>query len=250
MSNIVSFQEQKQELEYFKTLAAIMQKTGQYKDLSTETMLNIMLTAKDLGISPAKAINGGFYVVNGKIGMSTALMADRIRKAGNSIKIVEWTEEKCVIIAQRKDNGDSVKLEFNMKDAERAGLTRSSMYQKWPKPMLYNRCMSLIARVLFSDVVGNAYSEDEKYDIMNVPPEKRPVEDPDFIEVKSSQPEEKQFLSKEQVEEIDLLIGENKTLLERILSWQEATCISEISADQYDRVIKGIQNFLSKEGAA
>lgn len=179
MTHIVPFEKQKQELDYLRTLTAIASKSGQYRDLNPETMLNIMLTAKDLGISPMKALNGGFYIVNGKISMSTAMMADRIRRDGHSIKITEWTKEKCIIIGKRKDNEDSVKVEFTMEDAQLAGLTNSPTWKKFPKAMLYNRAMSMLARVLFPDVVGNCYSEDERYDIMNIPPEKRPIEDPD-----------------------------------------------------------------------
>jgi len=182
MSEVVKYQQQKQELDYFRTLAGVASKGGTH-NMAPETLMNIMLTAKDLGISPMKAINGGFYVVNGKISMSTALMADRIRKEGHSIRIPEWTSQKCVILGVRKDNGDSVKFEFTMEDAQAAGLTSSPTWKKFPKQMLYNRAMSTMARVLFPDVVGNAYSEDEKWDIMNVPPEKRPVEDPDAIEI-------------------------------------------------------------------
>lgn len=178
MSEIMKYQEQKQELEYFKHLAGIASKGGT-SNMSLETLMNIMLTAKDLGISPMKAINGGFYVVGGKISMSTALMADRIRKEGHSIKIPEWSSQKCTIIGVRKDNNDSIKFEYTMEDAQAAGLTNSPTWKKFPKQMLYNRAMATLARTLFPDVVGNAYSEDEKYDIMNVPPEKRPVEDPD-----------------------------------------------------------------------
>ncbi len=178
MSSLVKHKEQNQELDYFRSLATIASKGGTH-NMTAEALMNIMLTAKDLGISPMKAINGGFYIVNGKISMSTALMADRIRKEGHSIKIPEWTTQKCVIIGVRKDNGDSVKFEFTMADATAAGLTGSPTWKKFPKQMLYNRAMSTLARTLFPDVVGNAYSEDEKYDIMNIPPEKRPCEDPD-----------------------------------------------------------------------
>jgi hypothetical protein len=37
--------------------------------------------------------------------------------------------------------------------------------------------MSQVARILFPDVVGNSYSEEERFDIENVPAEKRPLED-------------------------------------------------------------------------
>src|SRR5271170_6095128 len=168
MNHLVKYEEKKQEMDYFRNLASVASKGGS-NQLSPDILMNIMLTARDLGISPMKAINGGFYVVNGKISMSTALMADRIRKEGHSIKIPEWTSQKCIIIGQRRDNGDSVKFEFTMEDAQAAGLNNSPTWKKFPKQMLYNRAMATIARTLFPDVVGNAYSEDEKWDILNVP---------------------------------------------------------------------------------
>jgi hypothetical protein len=198
MSNITKFEEEKQSLEHLRGLAAIAAKSGNYQNMSPDTMLNIMLTARDLNISPMKALNGGFYVVNGKISMSTALMVDRIRKEGHSIKIPEWTADKCVVIGIRKDNEDSIKFEFTMQDANNAGLTNSPTWKKFPKQMLYNRAMSTLARTLFPDVVGNAYSEDEAHDIRGIPPHKRPDEDPDVV-VSSS----KQFHSADAVIVVD-----------------------------------------------
>ena len=160
MSNIITIEEQRNELAMLKELAQNAVKSGAYQ-LTEAQIFNLMLSARDFGVSPMKAINGGFNVINGKISMSTSLMADRIRKDGHSIKIVEWTDQKCTIIGQRKDNGDSVKFEFTMKDATLAGLTKSQTWQKYPKAMLYNRAMSQLARVLFPDVVGSCYSEEE-----------------------------------------------------------------------------------------
>ena len=160
MTNIVSIEEQRKEIALLKELAQNAVKSGAYP-LNESQIFNLMLSARDFGVSPMKAINGGFNVINGKISMSTSLMADRIRKDGHSIKIVEWTDQKCVIIGQRRDNGDSVKFEFTMKDATLAGLTNSPTWKKYPKAMLYNRAMSQLARVLFPDVVGSCYSEEE-----------------------------------------------------------------------------------------
>jgi hypothetical protein len=182
MSDIIKYEGKKQEIDYFKSLCMIASKGGT-SGMSMENMMNIMLTAKDLGISPMKAINGGFYIVNGKIGMSTAMMADRIRKSGHSIKIPEWDSKRCVVIGIRKDNGDSIRFEYTMEDAQSADLLRNPTWKKFPKQMLYNRAMATLARTLFPDVVGNAYSEDEKWDILNVSPDKRPLEDPDLLEV-------------------------------------------------------------------
>jgi hypothetical protein len=181
-TSLTKYQSKAHDIDHFRMLASIASKGGSSNG-SPETLMNIMLTAKDLGISPMKAINGGFYIVNGKISMSTALMADRIRKEGHSIKIPEWTNKSCVIIGVRKDNGDSVKFEYTIEDALNAGLLNSPTWKKFPKQMLYNRAMSTLARTLFPDVIGNSYSEDEKWDIMNVDPADRPLEDPDAIEV-------------------------------------------------------------------
>lgn len=165
MTQLSKVEEEQKEISHLKGLAKIAKQSGNYAQMSETTMLNIMMSARDLGISPYKALNGGFYVVNGKIAMSTSLMTDRIRKEGHSVKIPEWSSRKCVVMGVRKDNGDSVKIEFSWEDAVAAGLTGSPTWKKYPKVMLYNRAMSMLARVLFPDVVGNCYSEDEGEEI-------------------------------------------------------------------------------------
>ena len=265
MSTLVKHkqQDQKQEFDYFRALASVASKGGTH-NMSVDTLMNVMLTAKDLGISPMKAINGGFYVVNGKISMSTALMTDRIRKEGHSIKIPEWTSQKCVVIGVRKDNGDSVKFEFTMEDAQIAGLVNSATWKKFPKQMLYNRAMSTLARTLFSDVVGNAYSEDEKWDIMNVPAEKRPLEDADQdIEIKSAAPEldESEKMLAEEIATlaslVDMLDEESRN---NFISWikktYNATNLQEIPRSCYDKCVISLNtkikylNDKNKENAA
>lgn len=163
-NNIIKYEDYKKDLELLRELAHNAFKSGSYQ-ASEVQLFNVMLSAKDLGVSPMKAINGGFNIINGKISMSTSLMADRIRKDGHSIKVVDWTIDKCVIIGQRKDNNDSVKVEFTSEDAKLAGLWGSNVWKKYPKAMLYNRAMSMLARVLFPDVVGNCYSEEEAEEI-------------------------------------------------------------------------------------
>jgi len=239
------FRLQKQEMDYFKLLATVASKGGT-SNMPVDVLMNIMLTAKDLGISPMKAINGGFHVINGKISISTALMTDRIRKEGHSIKIPEWTSQKCVIIGVRKDNGDSIKFEYTIEDAQLAGLTVAATWKKFPKQMLYNRAMSTIARVLFSDVVGNSYSEDEKWDIMNVPPEDRPLEDIDAeisdpvtpsLELKPSLDseiiQENEKINEEQVVQIIGLISKlDKASTESFFSWIKKT----FNADSFEDI--------------
>lgn len=179
MTNEVAKYEQapKVDLDYFNQVCEIAYKSKCYGSIAKETMLNLCITAHDLGIPISKALNGGFHIVQGKIVMSAGLMNDMIRKAGHSLNIV-LEDARCVITGRRKDNGDSIRIEYSMKDAEIAGLHNSPTWKKHPKDMLYNRAMTKVARMLFSDVIGNAYSEDEGHEIQNIPASKRPDIDP------------------------------------------------------------------------
>jgi len=83
-----------------------------------------------------------------------------IRRDGHSIKIVVSTDTECRLLGTRSD-GDSFECSFTIEDAIKAGLAGGNVWKKYPADMLYNRCMSRLARRLFSDVIGNAYVEGE-----------------------------------------------------------------------------------------
>ena len=253
MTNVVKFEEQKQDIVALKELAQIATKSGNYKDMSEMTMLNIMLSAKDLGISPMKAINGGFYIVNGKISMSTSLMVDRIRKDGHSIIVPEHTAQKCVIIGKRKDNGDSIKVEFTMEDAAQAGLLGNPTWKKYPKAMLYNRAMASLARMLFPDITGNCYSEDEGEEIKNAPSysKKTPVEEVSTIEIPQDSMEDyvKEIVAKIAMPDSRFLLaflgranelkGPSRTMREVVDGWVASP----------ERFVKSYANFHVKQEA-
>lgn len=236
MTSITLHESKKQELGYLKDLAKIAVSSKQYQNMTESSLLNLMLSAKDLGISPLKAINGGFYIVGGKVCMSTALMADRIRKAGHSIKIIEMTRDKCVIVAVRKDNQDSLKFDYTWEDATLAGLVSSPTWKKFPKLMLYNRCMSSVARILFSDVVGNSYSEEERFDIQNIPSDQRPLEDPEE-EISTISIEEDLKISEDQCAQLDVLLQDDQEALPRILKNLDIESIYDILPKDFDRTI-------------
>lgn len=163
------------DLDQCKTLAKIAVSSGSYTGMTEFTIINLMMSAQALGINPYEALNSGFHIISGKLVMTTAMMAARIRRDGHSIKITEWTRDKCVIVGLRKDNQDSLKVEFSWDDAIDAKLTEREMWKKYRKQMLYNRAMSNLARVLFPDIIGNCYCPDEGDDIQRKKPEDCPV---------------------------------------------------------------------------
>lgn len=161
MTNIEKYEEKKEEMQTLKVMASIAVNSGKYgSEYNESTILNIFLTAKSLEVDPLIALNGGFNIIQGKINMSAHFMSALVRRRGHSIKVLEITEKKCVIIGQRKDNGDSLKYEYTWEEAQRAELTGKKNWRTNPKQMLYCGCIRNIFRMLFSDI-GIAYDEDE-----------------------------------------------------------------------------------------
>lgn len=255
MTTVANYEKQK--VEALRSVAKIAAESKQYQNMTEAGLLNLMLSAQDLGISPMKALNGGFYVVNGKVCMSTAMMTDRIRKAGHSIKIVEMSRDKCVIIGVRKDNNDSLKFDYTWEDATLAGLTNSPTWKKFPKIMLYNRCMSSVARILFSDVVGNSYSEEERFDIQNVPAEKRPLEIPSedgavTISAELSLSPTEEELTEDQCQQLEALLAEDVDAAAKILKTLCIDNVYKIHPKDFNRTIQWLkkrrdEKFVQKE---
>lgn len=177
MTQLIKFEEQQKQIQTLKSMALIAVNSGKYNsDYNEATILNIFLTANSLGIDPMIALNGGFNIIKGKINMGAHFMTALARRKGHSIKVIEMSDKKCVIIAQRKDNGDSLKYEYTWEEAVKAGLTGKDNWKNIPKQMLYCGCVRNVFRILFSDL-GIAYDQDE----MNV--ESEIIEDPVNMEV-------------------------------------------------------------------
>ena len=192
MTQVIKFEEQQTKIKTFEKLAQIAVSSGCYGSMSIAQAMNIMFSAYDLGISPHKALNKGLVIIKGAVTMSANLISDRIRRAGHSVKVVEYSREKCVCIGVRKDNGDSFKSEYDWEDAKTAGLIGKDNWKNYPKDMLYSRAISRLGRVLFADVVGACYSEDERDDISGNQEEGKRCADPDEIEIEVARTLEKE----------------------------------------------------------
>lgn len=141
--------------------------TKHYSSLGEAGIHAIMARAKTLGIHPFEALNGGFTCIQGKVGMSTEMMAALVRQRGHSItKDPKSNDEICILHGKRADNGDTWTCKFSKEDAIAAGLWNGPTWRKYPGVMLYNRCMSQLFRQLFPDLsLGAGYVEDELKEI-------------------------------------------------------------------------------------
>lgn len=162
MTSITKYEQQNKDLETLRAMAAVAVRSGKYNsaDYNEATVLNIFMTARALGVDPMLALNGGFNIIKGKINMAAHFMSALARRAGHSMKVIEMTDQKCTIIAKRKDNEDSLKYEMTMEEARLAGLTGKDNWNRMPKQMLYCACVRNIFRILFSDI-AIPYDADE-----------------------------------------------------------------------------------------
>lgn len=119
----------------------------------------IMLAGRELGIPPMQAFRT-IYVVKGNIALSAQLMAALVLRAGHSYEILESSNTRCVIRFTRR-GGATYTHEFTLEDAKRAGLVSGDNWQRYPKAMLWSRCMSAGIRAFLPDVIMGMYTPEE-----------------------------------------------------------------------------------------
>lgn len=168
---------QLKEFELIQETCKKLLSTKHYQNLGEAGIHAILARSKALGIHPFEALNSGFYVVQGRVGMSTEMMAALVRKRGHSItKDPKSNNEICILHGKRADTGDTWTCSFSKVDAEAAGLWNGPTWKKYSGVMLYNRAMSMLFRQLFPDLsMGAGYVEDELKEIAKVDEYKLPV---------------------------------------------------------------------------
>lgn len=122
----------------------------------------IMLAAREYGIGPAQALNGGLHIIEGKVELSARIMSALIRRAKHKLEIITSTDQVCTIKGTRNDTGEEHTVSFTIEQAQKAGLIKEKGgWKRTPEDMLYARTISRLARQLFSDVIGIGYIEGE-----------------------------------------------------------------------------------------
>jgi hypothetical protein len=130
----------------------------------------IMAQGRELGLSTMQSL-GNIYVVEGKVSLSSDLMAAMVLKSAvcEYLRVVEMTPERATYAAKRK-GGNEFRFSFSWEDANKAGLTGRATYKANPADMLRHRALSKTVRAVFPDVVAGLYSRDEAEDMVDVSP--------------------------------------------------------------------------------
>lgn len=137
-------------------VAGMLAKSGLMPDAlkgKPEDILVVLMTGAELGLSPMQSIRE-VYVVKGKGFVGALLRVALVKQSSQCIrwKLVESTEQVAVIETERRGEGVT-RMQYALKDAERAGLLGNDNYKKNPALMLRRRCATQLADEVYPDVV-------------------------------------------------------------------------------------------------
>jgi hypothetical protein len=151
------------ELLVFNTIAKQAAESKLYNSYGGQSgIMMTILAAREIGVPPMLALNGGISNIQGKLEISARLMNALMRRAGIKISIKESTDELCVIVGTRGDTQDTVTVSYTLEDAKKAGLVKpGGGWVKNPKDMCFARAISRLARQIAPDVIGGCYVEGE-----------------------------------------------------------------------------------------
>ena len=103
-----------------------------------------LLTGMELGLGPMASMRH-ISVIDGKPSLSAAMQLALLRRAGHRIEVVESTDERCALRGAGPD-GMGLEVDYTVAEAKRADLMKKQNWLKYPKDMLWARCVSRYAR--------------------------------------------------------------------------------------------------------
>ena len=150
---------------------------------SPEKALLIMATGSELGI-PATTALRTVSIVKGKPVLAADLMKAMClsrKDVCEHFRLVK-SDDKAATYSAKRINDDAVVMTFSMEDAAKAKLKDrgadkgEAMYDKYPALMLRHRCVAMVAREVFPDIVLGIYCEEEREEIIGTVVEQADVQ--------------------------------------------------------------------------
>lgn len=127
-----------------------------------EAAVAIMLAGRELELAPMFALKN-IAVIQGTPALSEQAMGLLIRRAGHKLRVIESTNERCVVEGERTDDpGHKLRVQFTVEDAKRAGLLGKSSWKNYTRAMLRARAKAELGRSMFEDALaGLVYTVEE-----------------------------------------------------------------------------------------
>lgn len=142
------------------TVAQVFKASGMFPDIQSEAAACAkIIIGRGLGLSDYDAMTG-LHIIKGKAVLASNLMAAAIKRAGKYDYRAECTDEDCTIVFfGRTMDGKMEQIgttSYTMEDAKRARLTGGDNWQKYPRAMLFARCISTGYKQHCPDALGSA----------------------------------------------------------------------------------------------
>lgn len=224
------------EMMVFTTISKQAAESKLYNNYGTQAgIMMTILAARELGIPPMLALNGGLANIQGKIEISARLMNAMMRRAGIKISILTSTDEICTLKGQRSD-GDNATVSYSIEDARKAGLIKpGGGWVKNPKDMCFARAISRLARQIAPDIIGGCYIEGEIKPTdpetitieRNIPNEKIDGYECDDTEIVLTDEDNMQKLLERFGTEDEPLVLEYIQVVSKHFGWSQSQCVNK-----------------------
>lgn len=156
MSNIVPFEHQ-------LVLARSFVKSGLFGVKSEDQALALMALCEAEGLHPARAVQE-FHIVQGRPAMKADAMLARFQRAGGKVDWHDYTDAK-VSATFSHPQGGSVRIEWTLEQAKRAGLAGKDVWKQYSRAMLRSRCISEGVRTVYPGIAIGVYTVEEVQDM-------------------------------------------------------------------------------------
>ena len=149
-----------------QTMAIAVAKSGLFGMKTPEQALALMLVAQSEGLHPARAALE-YHIIQGRPSLKADAMLSRFQNAGGKVAWLSYTDED-VTGEFSHPSGGSIKIQWTIKMATNAGLTKNPTWKQYPRAMLRARCISEGIRTVYPGVSVGIYTPEEVADFAPV----------------------------------------------------------------------------------
>ena len=150
-----------------QTMAIAVAKSGLFGMKTPEQALALMLVAQSEGLHPARAALE-YHIIQGRPSLKADAMLSRFQNAGGKVAWLSYTDDD-VTGEFSHPSGGSVKIQWTMAMANKAGLTKNPTWKQYPRAMLRARCISEGIRTVYPGVSVGIYTPEEVQDFAPQP---------------------------------------------------------------------------------
>jgi hypothetical protein len=145
------------------TMAEMFVKSGMFGDVRDIAKAFVKIQAgREIGVPPFAAMRG-VSIIQGQAALGATLVAGRMKAHGYDWEEIRRDNEACELRII-KPNGKVAGISgYSMKDAVAAGLQAKDNWKKYPKAMLFARCITDAARTWAPEVFSGipVYTQEE-----------------------------------------------------------------------------------------